>query len=432
MSFQRKLIVVALACAMPWVSAQAQSVSDLKKEIETLKAQLQMLTQKVEAMGTTDNAALVQQVNRIEQKQELTADDQEKSGFKGVKFSGAIEAAWKYDDINMSHNFGASAGNSDEVAMVQFTKESQDGEGIDWTLRLLPGATLVSQVHEASISIPLSKEHRIIGGQIPDWQGYEFYFAHPNPVLGNQLITHNALFDLTGATTYQGLGMSHSLGGGAYALKWIVGNIDSGVDPADPVTGAVKRSVGFAARGDWFINEFSYVGLSVANGSVNRNFSLVAIDGGYTHGDWAFNGQLNVGSQRNAAANGDDANWAGVSGLVSYKVTPRLQLLARADYIDNSKNGGGTYAYNAGDTAVGLGPELDSTGAPAALDANGLPTTGASLNRVSLGTNYQINANTQWKLEYRHDQSSGYNFLDAEGQYQKTKNTLATSFVVAF
>ena len=71
MSFQRKLIVVALACAMPWVSAQAQSVSDLKMEIETLKAQLQMLTQKVEAMGTqTDNAALVQQVNRIEQKQE--------------------------------------------------------------------------------------------------------------------------------------------------------------------------------------------------------------------------------------------------------------------------------------------------------------------------------------------------------------------------
>jgi hypothetical protein len=238
--------------------------------------------------------------------------------------------------------------------------------------------------------------------------------------------------------------MSHSLGGGAYALKWIVGNIDSAYDDStlnktdlngntiQAVNGS-QRSVGFAARGDWFINEFSYVGVSVAHGSVNRNFDLVAIDGGYTHGDWAFNGQLNVGSQSRAAANGEEASWAGVSGLVSYKVNPRLQLLARADYIDNSKNGGGTYAYNAGDTAVGLGPELDSTGATIAVDPNTLlPTTGANLTRLSLGTNYQINANTQWKVEYRLDQSSGYNFVDADGLYQKTKNTLATSFVVAF
>jgi hypothetical protein len=390
-------------------------------------------------MGTTDNAALVQQVNRIEQKQELAADDQEKSGFKGVKFSGTIEAALKYDDINKSHNFGASAGNSDEIAMVQITKESQDGEGIDWTLRFMPAATLVSQVHEASVSIPLSKEHRIIGGQIPDWQGYEFYFAHSNPTLGNQLITHNALFDLTGATTYQGLGMSHTFSGGTYALKWLVGNIDSSLDPADPVTGAVKRSLGLVARGDWFINEFSYVGLSIAHGSVNRNFDFLAVDGGYTHGDWAFNGQLSAGMQRNAAANGEDASWAGLSGLVSYKVTPRLQLLARADYIDNQKNGGGTYAYSTtggspsslGTTPVatggtGLGQELDGSGN--VIDAN----VGANLTRLSLGTNYQINANTQWKVEYRLDQSSGYNFLDADGMYQKTKNTLATSFVVAF
>jgi hypothetical protein len=76
---------------------------------------------------------------------------------------------------------------------------------------------------------------------------------------------------------------------------------------------------------------------------------------------------------------------------------------------------------------------LDSTGATIAVDPNTLlPTTGANLTRLSLGTNYQINANTQWKVEYRLDQSSGYNFVDADGLYQKTKNTLATSFVVAF
>lgn len=453
MNFQRKILVVALACAMPWISAQAQSVSDLKQEIETLKAQLQMLTKKVEAMGTAaDNAALVQQVNRIEQKQELAADDQEKAGFKGLKINGTIEAALKYDDMNKSHDFGASAGFSDESAMLQITKESQDGAGVDWTLRLLPGAKAVSQVHEASVSIPLTKEHRIIGGVIPDWQGYEFFFANANATLGNQLISHNALFDVAGSTSYSGLGMSHTFANGMYALKWIVGNIDTANDdptlnktdllgnPIQTVNGS-KRSVGFAARGDWFIDEFSYIGLSVAHGSVNRNFDVMAVDGGYSHGDWAFNGQLSAGMQRNAAANGDDASWAGVSALVSYKVTPRLQLLARADYVDNSKNGGGTYAYNGGMdssgsyavNAVGLGPELDSNGNAVALDANtGLPTTGASLTRLSLGTNYQINANTQWKTEYRLDQSSGYNFLDVDGSYHKTKNSLATSLVVSF
>jgi hypothetical protein len=446
MSFQRKMIVVALACAMPWMSAHAQSAADLKKEIESLKAQLQMLTKKVEAMGAqTDTAALAQQVNRIEQKQELVADDQEKSGFKGLKINGNMEVAFSYDDLNKSHNFGVSSGAAlGESAMVQITKESQDGEGVDWTLRLLPGSTS-NPVHEASLSIPVTKESRIIGGLIPDYQGYEYVFANANPTLGNQLISHNALYDLVGPTVYAGLGMSHTFGGGTYALKWIVGNIDPSVDPADSAStssaaSSVGHSVGFAARGDWFINEYAYVGLSVAHGSVNRNFDVMAIDGGYTHGDWAFSGQLSAGTQRNAAANGDDAAWTGVSGLVSYKVIPRLQLIARADYVDNRKNGGGTYAYGGGPDvngiypgeAYGLGPERDSSGSN--IDpSTGLTTTnGANLTRLTLGTNYQINANTQWKVEYRLDQSTGYNFTDVDGGYKQTRNMFGTSLVLSF
>ena len=433
MSFQRKMLVVALACAMPWMSAQAQSAADLKKEIESLKAQLQMLTQKVEAMtAPTDNAALSQQVNRIEQKLDLASDDQEKSGFKGVKINGVIEAALSYDDLGKSHNFSSSGGSGygGENAMIQITKESQDGEGVDWTLRLLPGSASYF-VHEASISIPLNKENRIIGGLIPDYQGYEYVFANANSTLGNQLISHNALYDVAGPTAYAGIGMSHTFSNGTYALKWIVGNIDPASDPADAASttaaaSSVGRSVGFAARGDWYINEYSYVGLSVAHGSVNRNFDIVAIDGGYTHGDWAFNGQLSSGMQRNAAANLDDAAWTGVSGLVSYKLMPRLQLLARADYVENRKNGGGTYAYNAGSTSVGLGPELDSAGLPTD------PNVGANLTRITLGTNYQINANTQWKMEYRVDQSTGYNFIDAELVPKQSRAMFGTSLVLSF
>ena len=68
-----------------------------------------------------------------------------------------------------------------------------------------------------------------------------------------------------------------------------------------------------------------------------------------------------------------------------------------------------------------------------AYDADtGYATTGANLTRLTLGTNYQINANTQWKTEYRLDQSSGYNFLLDDGTFSKTKNTWGTSLVLSF
>jgi hypothetical protein len=113
---------------------------------------------------------------------------------------------------------------------------------------------------------------------------------------------------------------------------------------------------------------------------------------------------------------------------VSYRVVPRLQLLARADYIDNRSNGGGTYAYNAnsGTGSLGLGQELDASGV-----AND-PNLGANLTRFSLGTNYQINPNTQWKVEYRVDQSTGYNFTDIDGNLKQTRSMFGTSVVVSF
>jgi hypothetical protein len=140
---------------------------------------------------------------------------------------------------------------------------------------------------------------------------------------------------------------------------------------------------------------------------------------------------------RNAASNGGDAEWTGLSGLVGFKVTPRLQLLARADYLENAKNGGGTYVAlqpTAPDgvtaldnTANGLGPVRNSDGLTAD-DVN----VGANLMRLTLGTNYQINSNTQWKMEYRVDQSTGYNFVDSNGVATRNRTRIGTSLVLSF
>ncbi len=431
MSLQRKLLVVALASALPMVSVYAQSAADLQREIAALKAQLQALQQKVDAMAPQpDGPSMNQQVTRLEQKQELADDAYEKSGLKGLKIKGVIEAAYSYDSASGAHVFAArdglgGAGNG----MIELTKETEDGEGVNWTLRLTPGAG--SLVQEATVSTAVIPGIRAYGGLIPDFQGYEALFAHQN-----LMFSHNALYDFAGPATYTGMGLTHQLSKDL-ALKWMVGNIDSAND-VDATTGdSLKPSVGLAYRFDLTLSEYAYLGFSGAHSGATRSFDVVALDGGYTRGDWQLNGQVTLGQLKDGAYAGGDASWTGLSGLVGFKMTPRLQLLARADYLENRKNGGGTYVYNylgntldalgTGATAgTGLGPELDSAGA--VTD----PTVGANLTRLSLGTNYLLNANTQWKTEIRLDKSSGYNFTDENGGLTRDKTSVGTSLVVFF
>jgi len=445
MSFQRKLIVVALASVLPMMSAHAQSSADLKKEIEALKAQLQALTAKVEAMNAqTDNTALVQQVNRIEQKQDLANDTAEKAGFKDLYVKGTISAQYSTDDLSGIHHFRSTDGNdvtaysnnvvgAGGIGMLEITKHHEGGDAINWTLRLTP-KSWAGDVNEASISVPINDDGstRVIGGLIPDWTGYEYFWANQNP-----LVTHNALYDFVSATSYQGIGMSHQLynaGGETLAFKWLVGNIDSAAYDVSVTTtpGDLVRSLGAAYRFDWTLSEYASLGLAGNFGNGARNWQIHELDGGYIRGDWLFNGMLTYGTLAKsgtdwttATPNGLDASWWGVSGLVGYKVSPRLQLLARADYIDNKANGGGTYAggsagtYYTGLTASGFG-----------ADANGVD--GASLTRISLGTNYQISQNAQWKLEYRLDKSSGNNFQKSDGTAVDQKNSFATAVVYSF
>jgi hypothetical protein len=297
MRLQKKLLVIALACAFPLGSAFAQSAADLKKEIEALKAQLQLLQKKVEEIGqAADITPLTQQVNRMEQKMDLADNAAEASGFQGMKINGVIETALSYNNADGSNTaaFSATSGYGGDATaagygMIQITKESQDGEGVDWTLRLLPGFSSV--VHEASISVPLSKERRLIAGYMPDFQGYEYSFPHANSTLGNQLIPHKALWELAGASAYTGAGMSYTIDGGKAAFKWMVGNVDTGFDVASTsaddwnhsaAANSSAMTTALAYRGDWYVSDTSYIGLSGLHGSMNRSFNIMALDGGYT------------------------------------------------------------------------------------------------------------------------------------------------------
>lgn len=424
MYFKQRVLVVALAAALPWMGAHAQSNADLLKQIEALKAQLEALTAKVEAVSRQSGGVNPQEFNRLVQKVELAEENSITSGFKGMKFKGVIEAAYLWDKRQQKQGFVTTNGHSQDasfpsVGMFEISKEVDDG--VSWTLRLSPGnaglATGGGLVHEATVALPLGGGGaKLIAGLMPDWQGYEYYFGHQNP-----LVTHNLLFAYAAASTYEGVGTSHTFG--KLATKWMLANIDNNRSGKAP---------GVVYRGDYTVSEYTYVGFAGAHARTQRQFDMVEVDAGYSRGDWIMNGQLTAGRERGIAFNGGDARWWGMSALAGYKVTPTLQFLTRFDYISNRHNGGGIYVegpgfVGLGNTTSGFGPELDNTGA--VVD----PNRGANRYALSAGFNYAINANAAWKSELRLDRSSGFNFTDVQSGAPKRSNlSVGTSIVVSF
>jgi uncharacterized coiled-coil protein SlyX len=183
MKNQRTLITIALAAAFPWSAALAQSTADLQKEIDLLKAQIKMLMEKVEAVSNKSTVD-PQEFNRLVQKVDLAEENSITSGFQGLKFKGVIEGVFLHDRNNAAGALqGFAAGNGyGGAGMLEISKTTENGQGINWTLRLAPGFANGrgdNLVHEASVSIPIDDKTRLLAGLVPDWSGYEYSTPRP-------------------------------------------------------------------------------------------------------------------------------------------------------------------------------------------------------------------------------------------------------------
>jgi Protein of unknown function (DUF3138) len=477
MNLQRKLIVVALAAAMPWISAQAQSTADLQKEIELLKSQLKSLQDRVEAVANKPAAPAAgavdpEEFNRIKIKVESAEDNTIAAGFAGLKISGMVDPTFVYSQRQNQagfvflNNFNGqgNSGPGDSYAfdnsyfgqaMLDIQKETESGT--KWRLTLAPhksassGYNIGSIVHEASVSVPLgSPATRLIAGQIPDWSGYEFIWSHQQP-----LISHNLLFDFTIPSFYSGAGMEFT--SGKWISKFLIGNINE----ARKGTGA--KTPGVTYRVDYAKGEFSGFGFAGSHSTSDKNaggkYNLFEVDGYFTRGDWVLQGQVGIGNSKAGAANGGKASWTGLSALAGYKWTPRFQTTARFDMIANKKNGGGVFGAAAvercglvdvnGDGIFDTTPSADGGLDCDAVVADGrngfgpimenstgiwLPTAnGATRTALSLGMSYLFNQNTTFKAEYRIDRANGPVFFDVKtGDYKKSNSMIGVSAVVSF
>ncbi|HEX5391090.1 MAG TPA: DUF3138 family protein [Burkholderiaceae bacterium] len=426
MKMNKKALLIAMAAAMPWLGAHAQSNAELLQQIQALQSQLKALQAKVEQVQQSA-VADSQAVTRIQQQLDVADDNAVLSGMKGLSVKAVVDPTFIHtqraresDFVLMRDNdrfnfFDSAFGQ----AMIEFGKETE--EGTQWKLRLTPKSS-AGLVHEASVSVPLQAngKTRLYGGLIPDFSGYEATFAHENP-----LVTHNLLFDFSAATNYTGAGMSYEID--KMTAKWMVGNVD----------GKRGKAPGFAYRADWELSEFAGVGFSGVHAkdgrdNGNNRFDLLEVDAFHERGDWLYRGQISYGRYKNGASNGD-AKWWGLSGLAGYKITPRLQALVRLDYLNNRKNGGGVYGASLEDNGNGtfvdgingFGPSIDN-GTGLAVD----PSRGVNRYALATGLNYLLNDNTSLKFEVRFDRANGNVFLDSKTGLYKKSNVLFGGAIV--
>jgi hypothetical protein len=455
-------LVVALSAAFP---ALAQSNADLLKELQALRDRVNQLEEKLKAQpaapaagqwGMTPEQA--RELNRIAVKAEGLQDSFADQGFKGLKITGQMDPTYIYNKRQGNSSFvflnnGGARYTYDNsyfgMMVLDFAKETESGTL--WHLTLAPDrgtGSLInggSIVHEASVSIPLTDlQTRLWLGQLPDWTGYELTLP-----AGNKLITHNLLFDLMAPTAYTGAGLD--IKSGKWAVKAGLANVNAArytppnkgpaviyrVDYSKGefdgwgLTGLHGKLPNFAADGTWVDGTGTTQTFTDAGKSTQAH--LLEFDAYFIRGDWALYGQASYGQQKNSAiftsdGNLRDARWWGLSGTMAYKFTPRLEGVLRADYVNNTKNGGGLLGYSSDDGINGIGRGVLPDGSLAKGDG-----TGSNRYALSLGMSYRVDENSTFKFEYRLDGASQPVFANPEGtRFSKTNHLLGAAMVVSF
>jgi hypothetical protein len=462
-------LAFALALAFGAAPAFAQTNAELLNELKALKARIDELEKKLAAVpappadgsqaqwGMTPEQSA--EFNKLVVKSEALEDARESGGFKDLKISGYMDPTYIYNvdqhraGFQLLNPVAEDGYNYDNsyfgMVMLDFQKELEGGT--KWRLTLTPsrGAGSIADssgysiVHEASVSIPLGDlQTRLLAGQIPDWSGYE-YPDGPR----TKLVTRGLLLDFTEPTAYTAAGME--IVRGKWDIKAAIGNMNTTLEPANHVSPVL------AYRIDYSKGEFNGWGLAGVEGKV-ANFNdgvlgnahasswldLVEADAYFIRGDLTLQGQVGFGHQKDAAivpdadGNAQDAQWWGLSGLAAYRFQPRLEGVIRADWINNTKNGGGLLGYTgyydgagtAGDYRNGLGANANCVPGDSTTSCKG-----ANRGAIALGFNYLLTANTTFKAEYRLDYASQPVFLDTHSNdYKKTNSLLGASLVTSF
>ncbi len=466
-------IALALALAFPVAANAAASNADLQKEIDMLKAQLAEIKKLVvqqaakpapAPVANNDTAALKAEVAAMRVKMDAMEDAKTEAGFDGIKVSGYIDPTYMYSkragrgqflfmnpmdgEMNDLSTDGSGYMNSNLGGVTLKIEKSFDN-GMMATLKLRPhkGAN-TTLVEEAYGTVPFGEDGlKVLAGKMNSFNGYETIDA-----TDLKTVTHSLGYDFGGPWFMTGAGLTFDALG--FTWKTIAGNMNSDTD----LPSKANHNRGFHWRGDMELSEFAGWGASGMHGTVyGESYHYGEADFWFNRGDWTFNGQLEASKWKNSAANGKDASHLGASFLAAYKLGDGWEAVARADWLDNHKNGGGTPVLSLGnacaastDEGAGCPDGFDVTNSGAFGDYRngfgpgmffddvngwilGNGDKGAKRSAITLGLNYQYHENALLKFEVRHDMSDLYSFYDwKDKDFKKSNTTFAAQTVIKF
>jgi Protein of unknown function (DUF3138) len=206
-------------------------------------------------------------------------------------------------------------------------------------------------------------------------------------------------------------------------------------------SGLHGKAPNFAADGTYAVDTGTvdangdpiYVDTPFADAGRSTALHLLEFDAYYIRGDWSLFGQVSYGQQKKSAIHNSDgqlrdARWWGVSATMGYAITPRLEAIVRADYVNNKRNGGGLLGYSYDDYVNGIGRGLLADGSFSKGEA-----TGANRYAVSLGLGYRVDENSTFKVEYRLDGANQAVFGNRDfTSFAKSNHVFGASMVVSF
>ena len=337
---------------------------------------------------------------------------------------------------------------------------------------LLDGGSGNNIINTAVINFPLSDTWSLNAGLQNSFGGYEVQQS-------NQMVTltHGLLYDFSDPGSYVGAGFawSHDV----WAWKFLLANeqyrthanlANTGTSSATgapqvksnntpTVTARVDYTWSSALDLGWSFNAGRQTLLTsaaqLANGAAPANgcqagnvgygyqcassnpysnYFFTEADASYTLGDIQYNAELDYGQQQNAAWNGGNAQWYGVSLLGHRKwmtdTVGKMGATLRYDYLNDSKNGGG-----GGGIALG-GNGYDSTNAfgvsPACVASGAADCKGANRQALTADLLFFPTDQLTLKLEYRHDWASESVFLRNDGSFRKSNDLLGAQAVYTF
>jgi len=322
-------------------------------------------------------------------------------------------------------------------------------------------------LNTAVVTVPVTATTTFVAGLMPSFGGYEV--QQSNQML---TLTHNLLYDFSDPGSYVGVGVNYTGDNSNWAWKFMLGNeqyrtygsvVQTGTNAlGDPITSSNKIPT-FTGRVDYTWSSALDIGGSfnigrqtLASGtnssgdivygvggaapSAFGTFFFGEADASYTLADVQYNAELDYGQQQNAAYNGGQAQWYGLSLLAHRKfnvpVVGRMGATLRYDLLVDTKNGGGgggiALNSNGMDTADGFGIGANCAANSRANGGLGFECKGAAHQDAALDLLFYPTQQITVKVEYRHDWATQDVFLRNDGSYSKSNDILATQFIYAF